>query len=548
MSKDGTYKEYASDVLSGKQIAGTPIRLACKRYLSWFERDDMYFDAKAADRVVKFVERFTLSTGKFSHKHFLLCPWQKWLIYQIYGFKWKDSGKRVIRDVYIQLSRKSGKTALASALAMYHLIADHEGEAQVVFAANSFSQAQLAFTMAKNYADSIDPRRRYLKTYRDQIRFEATHSDIRVVSADASRLDGLNVSMAVIDEYHAAKDPSVYNVLSSSMGMREQPLMLTITTAGYNMQGPCYEKRNLCLDILAGKEVDDSVAAFIYELDGDDDIQDEKNWVKCQPNLNYTVEESYIKSELVKAKMTPSAMRDFRIKILDQWVASAQEEWIPSEYIRKDSKKVSLSDYSGEYCYVGLDLSSTDDITAVSALVHKDKKWIFKNYYFLPETALKESPNRELYIKWKDQGYLTITQGNVIDIDYIFNTVMEINRQCPIYCISYDAWQSTAIIVKFTEAGINCQPFSQSIGSMNRPTQHLELIARKGTMIIDDNPITRWMFSNCTIKEDQNGNRKPVKQSKSSKRKIDGIAAMSDALGQWLTDTHYDNVVGGFTY
>lgn len=539
------YTEYAEKVLGGKIVAGELMKLACKRFMTYLQSDSVVFDEKKADKVVNFIEKLKLSTGKFANKNFKLSEWQKFVIYYVYGLVNKDTGLRITRECYLQLSRKSGKTALASAMALYHLVADGENDGQVIFAANSTAQAQLAFTMATNYVSYIDPKGKYFKKYRDSIKFPVTKSIMKVVSADANRLDGLNISAAVIDEYHAAPNNAVSEVLSSSVGMREQPLIIYVTTSGFDLTSPCYTMRNTCVELLYGKLQDDSLAAFIFELDEEDDIEDPKNWQKCQPNLGLTVTEDYIKSELVKAKNNPSLMTNFKTKILNKWVASAVGEWIPAEYILKCSEKVDLEKWGNYTCYVGLDLSSVSDMTAISVLIFDNinQKYNFKNYYFLPQSALQESPNREKYRVWNEQGYLNLTTGNVVDYEYILNKIQEINKVIPVEAIAYDSWQSTALIIKLTELGYNCQPFSQSIGSMNRPTKHIEMIARNGHLIIDDNPITRWMFSNCELKEDWNNNQKVQKMNKMSENKIDGVAAMCDALGYYLTETHYDNTL-----
>ncbi len=544
------YTEYAEKVLGGEIVAGELMKLACKRFMTYLQSDSVVFDEKKADKVVNFIEKLKLSTGKFANKNFILSEWQKFVIYYVYGLVNKDTGLRITRECYLQLSRKSGKTALASAMALYHLVADGENDGQVIFAANSTAQAQLAFTMATNYVSYIDPKGRYFKKYRDSIKFPVTKSIMKVVSADANRLDGLNISAAVIDEYHAAPNNAVSEVLSSSVGMREQPLIIYVTTSGFDLTSPCYTMRNTCVELLYGKLQDDSLAAFIFELDEEDDIEDPKNWQKCQPNLGLTVTEDYIKSELVKAKNNPSLMTNFKTKILNKWVASAVGEWIPAEYILKCSEKVDLSQWGDYTCYVGLDLSSVSDMTAISVLIFDNinQKYNFKNYYFLPQSALQESPNREKYRVWNEQGYLSLTSGNVVDYEYILNKIQEINTVVPIEAIAYDSWQSTALIIKLTELGYNCQPFSQSIGSMNRPTKHIEMIARNGHMVIDDNPITRWMFANCELKEDWNNNQKVQKMNKMSENKIDGVAAMCDALGYYLTQTHYDNTIMGLKF
>lgn len=542
---DSKYIDYVTKVLKGEIVAGELIKLACKRFMGYLERPDIYIDIKKADKVVNFIEKLTLSTGKFAHKKFKLSDWQKFVIYYCYGLCYKENGLRVVREVYLQLSRKSGKTALASAMALYHLVADGENDGQIIFAANSTAQAQLAFTMATNYVSYIDPKGKYFKKYRDSIKFPTTKSIMKVVSADANRLDGLNISAAVIDEFHAAPNNAVAEVLSSSVGMRTQPIIIYVTTAGFDLTSPCYQMRNTCVELLHGKLQDDSLAAFIFELDDNDDIENPINWQKCQPNLGLTVTEEYINSELLKAKNNPSLMTNFKTKILNKWCASAIGEWIPSEYILKCSQKVDLKEWGNNVCYVGLDLSSVSDMTAISVLIFDNinQKYIFKNYYFLPQSALEESSNREKYRVWKEQGYLYLTSGNVVDYEYILNKIQLINKIIPIQAISYDSWQSTALIIKLTELGFNCVPFSQSTGSMNRPTRHLEMISRNEHLIIDDNPITRWMFANCELREDYNNNVKPIKLNKMSENKIDGIAAMCDALGHYLTETHYDNCI-----
>jgi phage terminase large subunit-like protein len=542
---DKKYTQYAEDVINGKIVAGELMKLACKRFLSWFERDDIVFVPEKADKVINFCQHLKLSTGKFAGQFMRLTEWQKFLIFQIYGFVYKESGYRVIRYAYLQLSRKSGKTAIASALALYHLIADGENDGQIIFAANSTAQASLAFSMTQNYVSSLPKSDQLFKKYRDSIKFPSAKSVIKVVSADAKRLDGLNVSMAVVDEYHAAQNSDVYDVLETSVGMRTQPLILVITTAGFDLTSPCYQMRQTCVNLLHGKAKDDSLGAFIFEMDADDDIEDEKNWLKCQPNLDVTVTKDYIRQQLVKVKNNPSNMVNFKTKILNYWCASAVGEWIPNDYIVKSSGNVDFKDelFEGCFCIVGLDLSSVGDITAISTMIEIDNKFYFKNFYFLPESALEESSNREKYKIWHQQGYLNLTHGNVIDYDYIFNKIKEISNVVPIEVISYDSWQSTALIIKLTEDGYNCQPYSQSMGSMNRPTKFLETIARNGQLIIDNNPITQWMFSNVVVKSDYNGNTKPVKINANSEYKIDGIVAMLDALGMWLSQEHYNNEI-----
>lgn len=547
---DEKYTSYANDVIDGKVVVCQYIKKACQRYLSWFEKEDRYFDTKAADRVVKFLQMLPQSTGKFNGQPLQLQAWQKWVIYSIFGFKYTKDSKRVVREVYIEVARKCGKSTLAAGIMLYMLTADGESEAQIIFAANSYSQAQLAFTMSKNFISNLDEKGKHFKTYRDQIRFPSTKSVMKVVSADADKLDGLNCSAFVLDEYHAAKSNNVANVLTSSVGMREQPLMLYITTAGFDMTNPCYQLRSTYIDILDGKLSDDSIFAAIYTLDDGDDIEDEEVWVKCQPNLDLTVTKEYIKSQLNKAKNSPLLLTNFKTKLMNIWCANSNGEWIDSNYIQQCTAKIDLSDsmFNGCSAYLGIDLSSTSDLTAISLMIPLSDKYYFKNWYYLPEVTLKEGTNREKYAQWKRQGYLNITSGNVVDYNKVISDIEEINKIIPIECISYDQWQSTMAIIQLTDKGFNCQPYSQTTGALNKPTRHMEIIARSGKAVFDDNPILRWNFANCEIIEDSNENIKPVKINKDSQKKIDGVHAMLNALGKHLEQPQYDNTITGFTY
>lgn len=540
------YTQYAEDVISGKIVAGYYLILSCHRYLSWFKRTDFYFDSDKIDNVINFISHLTLTTGKFHGKPFTLQPFQIFILSSIYGFYHKDDKTRVIRECYIQLARKSGKTAFAAAIALYEFIASGESQSEVVFAANSFPQADLAFSMVKDYLTFLDPKKKMFKTYRDTIKFPMTKSKMKVVSADASRLDGLNCAAAIQDEYHAATTSAVKDVLQDSMGMRVQPLMITITTAGFDLSGPCYQLRQTCIDILEEKSEDDSMFIAIYEPDINDDIEDVNTWRKAQPNLGVTVTEKYLRLQLKKAQNGVS-LTEFKTKLLNIWVSSAIGEWIPKKYIDKCTHKWELSEMFGTQCIIGIDLAATSDLTAISILVvdEDSQKYYLKWKCYIPESALQESPNKEKYKQWRDMGILTITHGNVTDYQYIIDDIAEINKVVPVLNIAYDAWNSTFAIIKLTELGFECTPFSQSIGFQNKPTRFMELLVRSGRAVIDDNPIARWCYGNCVVREDQNENIKVQKINKSSEKKIDLVAASINALGNYLSEPQFDNVIIG---
>lgn len=548
MPIDKQYTDYAEKVINNEIVAGEYIKFACKRYLSFFKRGDMYFDEKDVDKVINFIGKLKHFTGIHNGKPFILSDWQKWIIYNIYGFKWKKDNTRVTRTVYIEVARKNGKTALIAALCLYHLIADQEPNAQVILAANSAKQAALCFDIANNFISNLDKKGKFFKRFRDSIKFPLTKSRLQVVAADASKLDGLNASFYVCDELHESPNGKVWNVLESSQGMRQQPLAVSITTAGFNRSSFCYELRSANIEILMGKKKDDSVFTAIYTIDKEDDpfTENENVMKKANPNLNVTVKKSYLVNQLTKAKNNPTLSTNVLTKLFNSWVSSS-EEWISADHILKCQEKFEYKSLNTDYyAYMGVDLGAASDLTAVSVLIPTVNKFYFRNYYFLPSSQLVENVNRELYKKWAAQGHLIICNGNVTDYDEVLKKIVQINNDITITQIGYDQWNATQWAISATDQGLNLQPYSMSIGSLNRPTKELARLILSEKVVIHPNPIDNFCFQNVVIKRDFNDNERPTKENRDNK--IDGVLAMIMALGSYLTSEHFDNSVLSLNY
>lgn len=534
------YYRYVEDVLEGKIVVGESIKLACKRFKRDQERTDLYFKEEVVDRAIAFIGTLKHFTGKHSGKPFILEDWQQWIVANIVGWYWVETNTRRYTSSYIEIARKNGKSALAAALCIYFLIADGEDGAEVDLAANSKEQAKIAFQFCSNFTKTLDPKSKYLRAYRDRIFFDVNSSQLRVFAADDSKLDGFNASFGLIDEYHSAKNSKVRDVIKSSMGMRLNPHLCTITTAGFNKTLPCYKFRTACIEILNGLKEDDSVFIAIYSLDDGDDWTEERNWHKSNPNLDITVTSKYIKEQVKSAINNPSDEVGVKTKTLNLWCDVA-DVWLAESYIVKASKKINLTEFADMPCYVGVDLSATSDLTAVSYLVEKDGMYYFWQHYYLPESALVEKPDRELYKQWKQLGLLSITSGNVTDYDYITNDMMKAAEVVNIQKVGYDKWNATQWAIKATEMGLPLEEYPQTIGNFNRPTKELERLILSGQTVIDNNEITRWCFKNVELKADHNGNVKPNKSSKA--KKIDGVIAIIQALGTYLTVEHYSNEI-----
>ena len=532
------YKDYAEAVISGEVVACKYIVLACKRFLSWFDKYDFRVDK--VDRVVNFISKLKHSTGEHNGKNFILQPYQVFIIANIFGFYHKGTDERVVKYVYCELARKSGKTALAAAICLYMLVADGENGSEVELVANSAKQAKICFQMCSNYLQSIDKKGKYFKRYRDSIKFDYTKSLLQVLSSDADGNDGYNSYCFCLDEAHAMKDSALFDVMCSSQGMRKNPLGMIITTAGFNKFGFCYEYRQTCLDILHGLKENDSQFAAIFTLDEEDDWKDRSVWVKANPSLGITVKEKYLEQQVINATNNTSLEVGVRTKNFNQWCSSS-DIWLNNDLLLENSKNLKIDDFKESVAYAGVDLAAVSDMTAVSYMIPKDGKFYFFTDYYLPSSCLQDNSNSELYKEWKRKGLLKITDGNVTDYDNVLSDILKKNNVIFISKIAYDSYNATQWAINATSAGLPLEPFSQALWNFNKPTKTFEILLKQGKVILDNNEITRWCFANVYLKSDHNENVKPVKQQ--AQQKIDGVISILEALGTYLEEPIYDNVI-----
>lgn len=541
------YKTYAYDVLEGREVAGQYVKKACERYLSWFDRTDIIFRPDMADRFIDFCLHLKHYQGSFRGKPFILTECQKFIAYNVFGWykpqQYDDEGnplplQRVTRNVLIEVSRKFGKTFYIAALALYCMVADGEYGGEVDVVANSAKQAKILFDMAKHCCRDIDPKNKHFIRLRDIVKMPKTDSIMQVLASDTMNLDGYNSSVAIMDEIHMMKTSELYDVLKSSMGMRDNPLSICITTAGFLLTGFAYQYRKTCIDILYGLVNDDSQFSFICELDEGDKWDDKKVWKKANPHIGVTVKENYIEEEISRAKANPTLIKSVKTKLLNIWVPDGLDTWISDDYIVKSTSKLEWDFFKDKITYIGVDLSSVSDLS-VATWMTKDietQTYYFKSRFYLPDETVRTSPNATLYQQWMRQGDLVVTPGNVVDYDYILNDILNLQQTgILVDTIGYDSYNATSWAISATSNGLNLKPFMQSLSSFNRPTKELERLIKSGRVVIDNNPITRWCFSNCVLKVDNNNNVKPTKRDGvSSLNKIDAAITHIEALGTYL--------------
>lgn len=532
------YTEYALDVVNDKITASRYVKMSCERFLKWFERDDIEFRRDKVDKVVTFIYRLKHYMGASTDKPFVLTNWQFFIIENLFGWYYRGTKKRVIKNAYIEVGRKAGKTTLLSAIALYALMADGESGAEVDCIANTRQQAKILFDTASYLAETLDPKHKYIKPFRDKIKFATTKSHIQVLSSDAKTLDGFNASLFVEDELHEAKDSRLYDVMKSSQGMRQNPLAVCITSAGFNKYSFCYQMRKTCIEILEGTKTDDTQFSAIYCLDEEDDWKNETVWAKANPNVGITVSYDYLREQVTQATNNTALEVGVRTKNFGQWVDS-EDIWISDDDINSVSDTINLSNFVDAVGYIGVDLSKVSDLTAVSLMIPYEGKFYFKNKYYLPETALEGNSNVSKYQQWVKDGYLTITKGRTTNYDYIINDIKKWNEVIPIQIVGYDAYNAKQWSNDMTNEGFNMKAFSQSLANFNFPTKELERLIKNGDVVIEENDLTKFCFKNVVIIEDHAENFKPTKET--NQNKIDGVIAMIEALGVYLSEPIYNN-------
>ena len=283
---------YIQEVLDGTITANQWIKAACQRHLDDLETGEkrgLYFDQEEGQRFVAFFERFLHhSKGKWAGDPFTLLPWQQFMISSLFGWKRSD-GSRRFRTLFCAVGRKNGKSATCSGLGLAMLDFDQEPAAEVYFSATKRDQARICHVEAERMVKASPHLKKRIGIHRNNLHVKSTGSKAEPLSSEARSLDGLSPHCAIIDEYHAHKDAEIFHVLKSATGARAQPLLAIVTTAGWNIDGPCFHFQKTCQDVLQGIKDDDSLLPLIYCLDEEDDWKDQSTWIKANPSLGESI-------------------------------------------------------------------------------------------------------------------------------------------------------------------------------------------------------------------------------------------------------------------
>lgn len=531
--------QYAHDVVEGKSVACLYIKQACQRFLDDLENGHergLVFDEDEAQAACDFYPVFTRHIkGALAGQPIELEPWQAFGVANTFGWLIKETGLRRFKTVYEEVARKNAKSTKISGTGLYLAGFDGEGGAEVYSAATTKDQARIVFNDAKEMVKSSPLLKRVFGIYKNNIHTIAGASKFEPLSSDANTLDGLNVHGGLIDEVHAHKTREVWDVIETATGAREQPLMYGITTAGSNKLGICYELRTYATKVLAGLVEDDSFFALIFTLDEGDDWKDEENWIKANPNLGVSKKLEDMQRLAKKAKEMPTARANFLTKHLNIWVNTAQswmnmDKWDKCKSIADDEILTQLP------CWIGLDLANKLDVAAL-VMVFKDfdDEIHIKCRFYLPEEVIEIKPRTigNMYKSWAESGYLTLTDGNVIDHDYIEDDIRAICSEYDVQEIAFDPWGGTQLAVSLTNDGFNMVEVPQTVKNLSESMKEVEALTHSGRLHHGDNPMLTWMASNVVAKIDKNENVFPQKEHPDNK--IDGMVALFTAMNRLMS-------------
>lgn len=510
--------------------------LSVLRFFHFLDKYD--FDIGEVRGFITFYE-FLKFSGVNGATRYKLTPVQVFQFANIKGFYYRGSNKRVIRDALLFVPRKFSKTTSVAALAIDDMLFG-DSNAQAYVAANGYKQAQICFTEIKAILKRLDPKFKRFKINREKVFNLSPNrtSFAECLSSNPDKLDGLNASTVILDEFAQADSADLKNVLTSSMGARLNPLTIIITTASDKQESPFVDLLDHYKAILRGEFENDSVFAHIFEPDVDDAEDDPQTWRKVQPHMGVTVYEDFYHEQWKKAQISAEDMKEFRNKQLNIFTKSELREWISKSQVEDLFCKIEERNLAGIRCVASVDLSVSDDFSAVTYTMYLPERYVdgalcpfhsITDYYF-PEQQLGRHPNGELYKKWIEQGYLKTCKGNVIDYVQIANDIL--SKPFRIIGLGYDSYKSLEFVKIMEVSGGKkyLYPVRQTYGTFTSPTESIELTVARRQMTFDPNPITSYCFSNAVIDEDRLENRKPVKATQNAK--IDG--AITNTMNFYL--------------
>jgi len=491
------------------------------------------------ERAVQFVNRLTHTKGVWAGTPFRLRPWQESEIIRPL-FRTREDGLRAIRTCLLMMPRKNGKTELLAALALYCLLGDGEQGAEVYSAAADREQAGIAFGVAAQMVKNDPHLYSLVQLVESQKRIvhPASGSFYRAISSEAYSKHGFNASHLLYDELHAAQSRDLWDVLTSSQGARAQPLTLAVSTAGYDRHSILWELYQHALAVRANPALDPTFLSIIYEAPLEADWQDPAVWAAANPALGDFRSLEDMQIAAARARVIPAQENNFRRLFLNQWTDQAKK-WISSEAWAACKVPIDWAAYAGRECYVGMDLSTTTDLTALTAIFPDEEGgagFAVLPHAFCPKETIdrRVQTDRVPYDVWAAAGHLEATRGASVDYEAVHERLRVWDRLYRIRQIAYDPWNATSLVQTLQDEGFPCVPVRQGFSTLNDPSKAYErsIVARE--LRHDGHPVLESHVHKCAAETDASGNIRPSKRA--STDRIDLVVALICALYAWLKE------------
>ena len=527
---------------SGRIVVGRLVRLACERFLRDLERTDWpyRYDDGIADRAVRFMQLMPHTKGRWAAKQERLRfeAWQCFIECNLFGWVHVETGLRRFRESYEEVPRKNGKSARLAARGIYLFCADGEAGAEVYSGATTEKQAhevyRPAFQMVQKSAG--------LKSrYGIEQSGNPKNPGPMYVTEDMSKFepiigkpgDGSSPHAALIDEYHEHDTDDMVDTMQTGMGAREQPLLSIITTAGSNLGGPCYEKRRDVIRILERQVEDETIFGIIFGIDETDSWDSPESLKKANPNYGISVFEDFLLAQLAQAKRSATKQNAFRTKHLNEWVG-ARTVWMNMLAWQRQKRVMTVEDFRGVPCWMGVDLASKLDVAALVMLFERGQETFCIPRFYVPEAAVEEN---DKYRQFATSGDLIVTPGAQTDIAFIEEDIKRFASIVDLRDAGFDDWQANDLMNRLQNTSLKDKVvnFNQTVRNMSEPMKEVEarIIGRR--LWHDGNPVMTWMMGNVAAKIDAKENIYPRKESESDPRcKIDGPVALITAMGRAL--------------
>lgn len=538
-------REYWSRIERGEIVTSRRVKAVYGRLIAEMDAaaadSPYYFDEAAGERPIEFIETFCKQSQGTLGAPLRLELFQKAYIQTLFGWREKATGYRRFRETLFLVGRKNGKSTLLAAIALYLLIADYEGAAEIYSVATKKDQAKKTLTEAVNMVKQSPELRAVIKKRRNDIYFPATASIFEALASDSNTLDGLNSHAVIIDELHAIRDRNLYEVMKQSTSSRRQPLVIMITTNGTVRESIFDNIYELARDIADGKIVEDTFLPILYELDAREEWTEPTAWAKANPGLGTIKQYSTLAAFVERAKKNPADLpgvlcKDFNVP------ETSSSVWLSYEEIKSDAV-FDMQEIYNTYAVGGCDLSATTDLTCASLMIRKsrDDPTIYViQHYFLPQKKidqLDEHNTQEApYKLWRDRGLLTVCDGNRVDYSAVTEWFCQMRDEYKIdaFKVGYDRAFAGYWVDEMKANGFEMCAVAQGPFTWSQPMREMGAALADKKVNYNKNPVLVWCLSNTASKKSGVNNIQPVKIS--DKRRIDGMVSLLNAWVIYVRD------------